>query len=113
MTSKNKSPHPAVLAFAGRLTVERSTELKRSFLEALEGADLVTLDLSGATEVDITFFQLLFAAHRAALDAGKSLVLPPGHPPAVIAALEGAGLCVHAGLCANSGEQCLWSGVTR
>jgi anti-anti-sigma regulatory factor len=110
MDEKKKKEKTLRLEFQGRLTVERAAELKQVFLDAAGKSVDVEVDLSGASEIDITFFQLLFAAHRAVLRAGHALVLPPEHPPAVQKALRSAGLCAHAGLCANTPEQCLWTG---
>jgi anti-anti-sigma regulatory factor len=105
--------HPkadTLLSFDGRLTVERAGELRAAFSDALARSDSLTVDVRGATEIDVTFFQLLFAAHRAARSAGKTLVLSPDHPPAMRAALRQAGLCEHAGLCTDTAEPCLWIG---
>ncbi len=63
-----------------------------------------------ALEVDVTFFQMLFAAHREAEKTGKSVTLSLDYPPVVRKALLQAGLCKHAGLCKGSTEPCLWSG---
>ncbi len=110
MDEKMKKEKTLRLEFRGRLTVDRAVELKERFAEAVKKSTDVEVDLSGASEIDITFFQLLFAAHRAVLQAGRSLILPTDHPPAVQKALRSAGLCMHAGLCANTPEQCLWTG---
>jgi anti-anti-sigma regulatory factor len=110
LDEKKKKEKTFRLEFQGRLTVERAAELKKAFQEAAGKSMDVEVDLSGASEIDITFFQLLFAAHSAILKSGHALVLPPDHPPAVQKALRSAGLCQHAGLCANSPEQCLWTG---
>ena len=92
------------------MTVERAAELKESFREALSSSSTIEVDVSGASEVDITFLQLLYAAGRAALAAGKSLTIPPVPPPAMAMALRAAGLCRHVGLCAQTEEPCLWMG---
>ncbi len=110
MDEKRKRDKILRLEFQGRLTVDRAAELKEKFSEAVKKSVDVEVDLNGASEIDITFFQLLFAAHRAVLQAGHSLSLPTDHPPAVQKALRSAGLCTHAGLCANTPEQCLWTG---
>ncbi len=110
MDEKREKDKTLRLEFQGRLTVDRAAELKERFAEAVKKSMDVEVDLSGASEIDITFFQLLFAAHRAVLHAGHSLILPTDHPPAVKKALRSAGLCTHAGLCANTPEQCLWMG---
>jgi anti-anti-sigma regulatory factor len=101
---------PASLSFSGRLTVDRAAELRARFTEALARPESLAVDVAGATEVDITFLQLLYAAHKAARLAGKTLTLSPLHPPAMQKALAQAGLCGHAGLCSDGGQPCLWTG---
>jgi anti-sigma B factor antagonist len=110
MAPKVSSGSSFRLVFNGRLTVERAAELKESFRNALSRSSSIDVDASGASEVDITFLQLLYAAGKAALAAGKSFNLPPVHPPAMAKALRAAGLCRHVGLCAQTEEQCLWMG---
>ncbi len=110
MASKVSGGSSFKLVFNGRLTVERAAELKQSFREALSRSSSIDVEMSGASEVDITFLQLLHAAGRAALAAGKSLNLPPIPPPALAKALKAAGLCRHVGLCAQTEEPCLWMG---
>lgn len=108
------------LSFQGRLTVDRASVIKKAFQDALAGGktqpgpgsrgDPIVVDVNGAVEIDITFFQLLFAAHKAALAAGRKFSLAAEHPPVMRKALGEAGLCTHAGLCANTPVQCLWTG---
>jgi anti-anti-sigma regulatory factor len=105
-----RSAGGAELSFDGRLTVDRAAELRGRFTAALGGPSPIAVDVRGATEIDITFIQLLFAAHRAAGAAGKQLVLSPDHPPAMLKILREAGLCRHAGLCSDSAEPCRWTG---
>jgi anti-anti-sigma regulatory factor len=108
--AKNDSASTFRLVFKGRLTVDRAAEMKKAFQDAVARRKPIDVDVSDATEIDITFFQLLFAAHRAALEAGLAFRLPAEHPPVMQTALREAGLCMHAGLCANTPEQCLWTG---
>jgi anti-anti-sigma regulatory factor len=98
------------LVFKGRLTVDRAGELKKAFQDALATGRAIDVDFSQASEVDITFLQLLYAAGRAAIQKGQSFALPTVHPPAVAKALRAAGLCAHVGLCLHTDQQCLWTG---
>ncbi len=110
MPAKTRNETSFRLVFNGRLTVDRAAELKKTFQDALSRYGALEIDLSGASEVDITFLQLLHAAGTAALKADKVMRLPAVHPPAVAKALKAAGLCKHVGLCAHTAEQCLWMG---
>ncbi len=108
--AKRDSQSSFRLSFQGRLTVDRASEIKKQFQDAVGKGDPIEVDVEGATEIDITFFQLLFAAHKAALASGRRFTLSPDHPPIMKRALAEAGLCMHAGLCASTAEQCLWTG---
>ena len=110
MSSKVAQGQSFRLVFQGRLTVDRAAELKKAFQDALSGGAAIDVDLSKATEVDITFLQLLYAAGRAAIQKGQPFTLPAVHPSAVAKALKAAGLCAHVGLCLHSDQQCLWTG---
>ena len=65
------------LPITGKATVMGAGELKRVLAEALETTDVLTLDLSGVTECDLTLYQLLCAAHQSAALRGKSLTIAP------------------------------------
>ena len=108
--TKRDAPSLFHLSFQGRLTVDRAFEMKKMFQDAIARGSPIEVDVDGASEIDITFFQLLFAADRAARAAGLPLTLSPRHPPVMRKALAEAGLCTHAGLCASTTEQCLWTG---
>jgi anti-anti-sigma regulatory factor len=110
MSAKVKKERSFRLSLKGRLTVDRAAELKKAFQDALSTGEAVDVDLSEATEVDITFLQLLHAAGKAAIQKGQAFVLPTTHLPAAAKALKAAGLCAHAGLCQYTDEPCLWTG---
>lgn len=65
----------AAVGVGESLTVGCSAQLRRQLLTKLaERGDLV-IDVQGVREVDVAGLQLLCAAHRSALAAGKNLVL--------------------------------------
>ncbi|MCM0083185.1 STAS domain-containing protein [Geomonas sp. Red32] len=70
-------PDKREVSISGKATVIGVANLKKVLLEELEGADVVTIDVSGVTEADLTFFQLLCAAHRFAADREKKLGIAP------------------------------------
>jgi len=57
---------------------------------ALASSDRVEVDCSGVTETDITFIQMMVAAHKSALAAGKVIELSA---PARGPLLEAVTLC--------------------
>jgi ABC-type transporter Mla MlaB component len=66
----------------GALTVRCIDTTRASLAVALERHDVVTLDCTAATEIDLSLIQLLLAARASARHAGKTLRLaaPAGGP---------------------------------
>lgn len=100
---EKEKPHQ--LSFRGRLTVDKAAELHKTLSEARKTSRRIEVDLRDATELDITFVQLLISAHRA---GGGEVSLNPEYSEAVGKFLRDAGLCPHAGLCDSQG--CDWTG---
>ncbi len=101
------------LALDGECTLDRALELKSILLEALkDGGDLL-LNLENAAAADLSFLQLLCAAHRTALRCGKQLALCPGPSTAFIEAAEGAGFLRTMGCQAALNRECLFTEVMK
>lgn len=83
----------------GPLTVRSIAPMHERLLAALRQYPAVTVDLSRAGEIDLSFIQLMLAARKSAAAAGKRLSL--GAPAA--GALHDALVC--AGLIASAGDQ--------
>ena len=64
---------PPCLIFDGPLTVRNIVTLQERLLEALQTGLPTEIDCSGATEVDLSFLQLLIAARRSAAGQGSAL----------------------------------------
>ena len=62
----------------GPLTVPTAAAVRSQLLAALDGSPSVAVDISGATEIDVTFLQILIAAQRTAQARGADLTLVPG-----------------------------------
>ena len=75
MTAVETTSNPAAqgLRISGKATVPGAAELQRVLLEALDSTDELILDVSGVTDSDPTFFQLLCAACRYATVRKKRL----------------------------------------
>ena len=99
------------LTLAGDLTIQRAQELK-DVLVAATASEVTTLvlNLEAVTGADLTALQLLCAAHRKLLDAGKALSLSGDAPRAFREAIDAAGFsgCVHQGDTVG-----LWKGVSE
>jgi len=89
----------SVVPLGGSLTIATAEATHAKLREAFGGASAITLDCSQASEIDVTFLQLMVSAQRTAARAGKTvrLAAPPdgvlaealrrcGFPPAGAAA---------------------------
>ncbi len=59
-------PVAVPLVLRGSLTTARCEQTHRAVIEALAAANGIAIDCSEATEVDLSFLQILFAAQGAA-----------------------------------------------
>jgi anti-anti-sigma factor len=76
----------------GEVNIICAAELKKLLLEALASGKGVRVDLKGATELDITALQLLWAGEREARASGRGLRLAGRIPEEIAAASGEAGL---------------------
>jgi len=98
----------SVVHLGGALTIQEVAELKLVLQQALGQSDRVVVDCSQAQKTDLPWLQLLCAAHRSAVRAGKSLVL--ANLPKVMQALKAeAGFDRHCSCPLSDAESnCLW-----
>ncbi len=98
----------AVIVAGGQLTYSHAGRLHQELLEAFAGAGRVDLFLHDVQEADLTFLQLLCAAHRTAAAQGTLFTvggLDPDGP--VLRLIRAAGAERGAGC----PEGCLWAGA--
>ena len=81
----------STLVLDGDLIVDHAEELKNIFLDILETADSLSLNLEGVNKADLFGLQVLCSAHRSFLKAGKELHLAGKHPAAFREAILAAG----------------------
>jgi anti-anti-sigma factor len=77
----------ADLHLDGEVTIYRALELKQTLVAALGATAALQINLRAVSEFDSAGVQLLLAAKRAAVSAGKTLSLVE-HSPAVVAVFE-------------------------
>jgi len=65
----------AVVTAGGRLTASQAVRLRQVLLEAFAGSRQVELQLHGVQEADLSFLQLLCAAHRTAAAHGVAFLV--------------------------------------
>lgn len=95
----------------GTIDITQARQLRDDLLAALSENSQVVVKLAGVSDADMTFFQLLCAAHREAAQAGKSLNVDSEgiQEPLQRLVIEGGVArqfdCQHA-----LGQKCLWCG---
>jgi ABC-type transporter Mla MlaB component len=80
------------LKLGGPLTVRLAKRIRARIIEALGQFPSVTIDCSGATEVDLSFIQLILSARKSASASAKTLSLAQPADGALLEALRQAGL---------------------
>ena len=76
-----------VYAVAGKCTVEHAAALRQALLEAVSANPVLTLDVSGVEEADITFLQLVLSTAHTVARSGGTLTR---HGPVSQAAISAA-----------------------
>lgn len=69
-----------VIRWSGALRVWKAAQMRAVMLDALSCADHVCVDLTDATEADVTLVQLLCSSHRTAEAQGKRVTLAASSP---------------------------------
>jgi len=93
-----------VLRLGEDLTVGRAVEIRERLLRALDGDGGVVLEIPPEAEPDVSFLQLVCAAHRTAAARGRRLRLGSVCPPKLVELSALAGFQRHHGCTAD----CLW-----
>lgn len=95
---------PAItLQFTGSATLRIADDVADRVRDAFRAGDRVVVDCGGLEDVDLSFIQILIAAHKSALVAGKSLSLGAPAAGCLLAALTAAGI-------SPAGSQGFWFG---
>jgi anti-anti-sigma factor len=82
----------SLIRLEGAIDISSAAELKQQLVEALKGGKEVRVSLVAAIGLDVTAFQLMWAAAREARRAGIAFALSGAVPAPVAAALGNAGL---------------------
>ena len=87
-----KGAETNVIRLEGVIGIECAAELKRALMEALEPGRQVKAALAGASCLDVTAVQMIWAARRAAEALGERFTIEGQMPEPLQAALADAGL---------------------
>ena len=82
---------PHRLRLDGALHLPRIEACRDRVMAALQANQAVEIDCRDATDIDLTFVQLLLAARRSAASQGRSLTLAGPAEGALLAALQRGG----------------------
>lgn len=80
------------IAFAGELTIRNAEQMHARFLDAVHRFQAITVDCAAATDIDLSFIQLVLAARKSAEAAGKLLSIAPASAALLAVAFGRAGL---------------------
>ena len=96
--AKHSSQHqqePYLAIIEGNLTVDRAEELKKTLQEAIAHAQSTVLCVRKNQKTDISFLQLVHAAHLDAIDNGKEMCLDRRLPENFLQSIRLAGYTHH------------------
>jgi anti-anti-sigma regulatory factor len=88
----DQSAKGSVVRFEGEVGVGAASEVKDALLDGLASGRELAVDLARVNELDVTTLQLLWAAERAAAEAGVKLGLTSPMPEEMGLAMDLAGL---------------------
>ncbi|MEE4240674.1 MAG: STAS domain-containing protein [Desulfopila sp.] len=100
-----------VLSLTGDVTMVSALETRKALLEAITEVDILRLDLEGVSSADISFLQILCAAHRECFLQGKEIFLEEGNRGNVEDLLERSGYSRQLGCIVEARKSCLWCTV--
>jgi len=88
----DQSENSSVIRLEGAIDISAAAEFKKLLLQACGAGKEVRVALDGATDLDVTAVQLIWAARRWAERAGVDFTLSGAPPESVLSALGFAGL---------------------
>jgi anti-anti-sigma factor len=86
-----QSEDSSVIRLEGSIDIASAAELKKLFIQAFASGHEVRVELDGATDLDVTAVQLLWAARREAKVMGVEIALTGQAPEQVGSSLRQAG----------------------
>jgi len=99
-----------ILRLEGSWTIERAGELKQVLAKALQDGEIVSIELDGLEECDLTFLQLICSAHGTSLKLNKQLWLQDNKSEPFKKVVRDGGFVRTLGCKKNPTKNCLWIG---
>ena len=103
-----KKVEAGALVFSGDLTLPTATEVKKNVMKVLASSTVVQVSFKEVSDVDLSFVQIICAAHRSAVTDGKKIEFPVKWPEAFINLTKESGLDGHVGCSNDDHILCPW-----
>ena len=84
-----------VITMKGAMTIERAGELKQMLLDAMRESGSLVIRFVENSGIDISFLQLICAAHRSAIVSGKKIKIDQNIPESLLEKILSAGYAHH------------------
>ncbi len=109
MVTETESGKVGTVSLTGDLTMMEAQETKKKLLEAIEEVQTLLLDLRTIQSVDVSFIQLLCAAHRECFLSEKGIFIQGEVSTIIETLLERAGYTKQYGCFPAAKKSCLWA----
>ncbi len=110
-TSQSALDDQARVEISGACGIEEAARIRTVLVESLSQSDRAALDLSKATDPDLSFLQLLCAAHKSAVRRGKTVMITGTVPEDIRQRVKEAGMTGNKSCGNDLGKSCLWAEV--
>lgn len=96
------------MLMTGALTLDQIGQIRDTLRKALADVKTLIVDVEGASDIDLTFLQLMCSAHRSATAANKSVSLSGKNNPAMQKAMADNSYIRASGCRLDKTNTCLW-----
>jgi anti-anti-sigma regulatory factor len=109
--AKHVPEKPTAFEVQRTCTIEEAGKIRTLFMEQLAEKNRLVLNLSNVDEVDLSFLQLLCAAHKSASNAGKTFALEGALSEPLSRKAREAGFACRKECGPHLNGDCLWAEV--
>jgi ABC-type transporter Mla MlaB component len=74
--AKKKIKDEKLLKIEGSLSINEALEVHKQIIQAFEGADDISFELTGVTDCDTAGVQLIFSILKSVEESGKNISIP-------------------------------------
>jgi anti-anti-sigma regulatory factor len=100
------------VTFEGDITLPYMAEVREGLLEALNGADRISLDMAKVSQLDLSCLQVFCAMHKTSISREKKIFFSVPLPAAAKEIMERTGYWRNAGCHRKMNGDCLLGGAT-